>query len=375
MNLQDLPEHLHKVATMYSQYLIPIAYRRRSVSEERLYKVLDQVANPERVLVPLRLQIRKHPYSLDEQILLSIFSYQENVLDQVPKDQMTPRVQRLHKLLQDMEGDTVETPAPSKTPKRSFKETLLTTLSSIESASPIHSKKLVRTPLGMVRIDKESSFLQVISHEALETMVEEDQGIAVQEMLKVPTKGGIEELIQSPLVVFFADRYGSNQIFIDTSITYTDTLTTLNGDRFFLGSVIEDVEGQARTFVRCEDQFISTDGAVGPLPPSVSTRGLLYVYQPLYESIDDYHLKYWVTKDTLCIFPFTDTLTDIFRLYKDIFLTVHVAKCYPTLQRFFKPEPKGEPKAEAGDEGPPLTLRILNLSDFIGITRPVSLKR
>jgi len=367
MNLQDLPEHLRKVTAMYGQYLIPIAHHRKSVSPDKLHKVLDQVINlhiPERVLIPIRIQVHNQPYTLEEQILLSIFSYQENLLTHVSEDRMSPQARKLYKMIEEIsQREPLKSPPSSLTKAtRSFKETLLTILSCIESTTPFHSKKLSRSESGMLRIDKEANLLQIISLEALETRLENDQEITVQEMLKVPTKDGIEELIQGPLILFFADRQGDLS---QARIAYTDTLTTFNGDRFFLGAVIEDVEGSHRTFIRCEDYFISTEGYEGPLPDSVSTRGLLYVYQPLYESIDDYQLKYWSSKDTLYIFPFTDTVTDLLRLYKEIFLTVNVAKCFPTLRRFFKGQ-NGDSTIKKGDQ---LTLWVLNLSTFIRLTR------
>lgn len=375
MNLHDLPERLRKVAAMYGQYLIPIAHHRKSVSPDKLYKVLDQVINfhvPERVLIPIRIQVQNQPYILEEQILLSIFSYQENILTQVPEDQMSPRVHKLHKMLRDMSHQSSSSSPMKRT--SSFKETLLTILSSIESTTSLtntfHGKKLLRSESCILRIDKEANLLQIISHEALETRLENDQEITVQEMLKVPTKDGIEELIQGPLILFFADRQGTQ--LIRTRIAYTDTLTTFNGDRFFLGAVIEDVEGCYRTFIRCEDHFMSTEGYKGPLPSSVSTCGLLYVYQPLYESIDDYQLKYWSSKDTLCVFPFTDTITDLLRLYKKIFLTVNIAKCFPTLRRFFKDQVQEQGQAQI-KKGNRLTLWILNLSNFIRLTQHLNM--
>ena len=368
MNLQDLPEHLRKVTAMYGQYLIPIAHHRKSVSPDKLHKVLDQVTNlhvPERVLIPIRIQVQNQPYTLEEQILLSIFSYQENLLTHVSEDQMSPQVRKLYNMLEEISQREPLESTPSSLTKapRPFKETLLTILSCIESTIPFHSKKLSRSESGMLRIDKEANLLQIISLEALETRLENDQEITVQEMLKISTKDGIEELIQGPLILFFADRQGTQ--LSRARIAYTDTLTTFNGDRFFLGAVIEDVEGSYRTFIRREDYFISTEGYEGPLPDSVSTRGLLYVYQPLYESIDDYQLKYWSSKDTLYIFPFTDTVTDLLRLYKEIFLTVNVAKCFPILRRFFKDQ-DGDPTIKKGNQ---LTLWVLNLSTFIRLTR------
>ena len=355
MNLQDLPKHLRKVAAMYGQYLIPIAHHRRSVSPDKLHKVLDQVINfhvPERVLIPMRIQVQDRPYSLEEQILLSIFSYQEAIIKEDSKGR------KLTKMLQDL--SLQDSSVTSIT--RSFKETLLTVLSCIESTTSVHSKKLLRSESGVLRIDKEANLLQIISHEALKTRLENNQEITVQEMLKVVTKDGIEQLIQGPLILFFADR---GTPFITTRIAYSDTLTTFNGDRFFLGAAIEDVEGSYRTFLRREDYFVSTKGYEGPLPASVSTRGLLYVYQPLYESINDYHLKYWTSKDTLCIFPFMDMVTDLLKLYKEIFLTVNVARCFPTLRTFFK----GSGASEGTHQGAQLTLKVLNLSSFIRLTR------
>lgn len=365
MKLQDLPVHLRKVAAMYGQYLIPIARLRKSVSVDKLYKVLDQVITahvPERVLLPLKIQVQSRLYTLEEQILLCIFSYQENVLEEVPKDQMSPRMLKIYKRLRAMTHRTTE--RPSTKTIEPFTETLLTILSCI--GSTIHAKKLLRSTSGMLRIDKEASILQIISHAALCTRSENNQEITVQEMLKVPTKDGIEELIQGPLVIFFADRYSKGG-FNPAKITYTDTLTTFNGDRFFLGAVLECISepDKYRTFIRHEDYFISTEGYKGPLPDSVSENGLLYVYQPLYESIDDYHLKYWSSKDMLCIFPFTDTITDIVRLYKKIFLTINVAKCYPTLRMFFKDHCSHKNKYG--------TLQILNLSDFISLTQHLNL--
>ncbi len=374
MNLQDLPEHLRKVAVMYGQYLIPIAHQRKSVAPDKLNKVLDQVVNfygPERVLVPMRIQVHNQPYTLEEQILLSIFSYQENMM--APERKMTPREKRLYSILKDIsQREPLETPPTaeaSASPTRPFKEVLLTILSCLESSTDaFHCKKLLRSPSNMLRIDKEANLLQIISPEALETRLENDQEITVQEMLKIPTKNGTEELIQGPLILFFADRQGHalNQ----AKVICSDTLTTFNGDRFFLGSVVEEMEGQYQTFIRCEDYFVSTKGYKGPLPDSVSTRGLLYVYQPLYESIDDYHLKYWSCKNTLCVFPFTDAITDILRLYKEIFLTIHVAKCFPILRRFFKDRDCEDLVIRKDNQ---LTLWVLNLSSFIKLTRHLAI--
>ncbi len=359
MNLQDLPKHLRKVAAMYGQYLIPIAHHRRSVSADKLHKVLDQVVNfhvPERVLIPIRIQVQNRPYSLEEQILLSIFSYQEAIVKEDSKGR------KLTKMLQDLSLQDPSVTSITRLATRSFKETLLTVLSCIESTTSVHSKKLLRSESGVLRIDKEANLLQIISHEALKTRLENNQEITVQEMLKVVTKDGIEQLIQGPLILFFADR---GTPFTTTRIAYSDTLTTFNGDRFFLGAAIEDVEGSYRTFLRREDYFVSTEGYEGPLPASVSTRGLLYIYQPLYESIDDYHLKYWSSRDTLCIFPFTDMITDLLRLYKEIFSIVNVARCFPTLRTFFK----GSGASKGTHQGAQLTLKVLNLSSFIRLTR------
>lgn len=103
----------------------------------------------------------------------------------------------------------------------------------------------------------------------------------------------VERLLTSPIIIFSIDRH------INKTITITQTLTSPNGDRFQLGSIVIYTEGHYKTFYMHDDIWWDFDssrshpvhiGDFDKLPPIISTKGVLYFYFPQYMSIDDYFM-------------------------------------------------------------------------------------
>lgn len=200
------------------------------------------------------------------------------------------------------------------------------------------------------RIDRKSSPVQYVPVNAIVGR----EGVCLQEFIvnrsttDVSGKVITEEIVQCDLLIFAIGRMVAANRLVTTRILPTPSMTTPNGDRFFLGSIVVSADGHYVTYIRdrmtwylyddlCADtinvgQFVEMD----TWSPSPITHGVLYFYFPDYSSVDEHVLSKWTSPTRLDIGVFEDMITDkLLRLHSH-FGTVVVSSALPILKKLEK---------------------------------------
>lgn len=226
------------------------------------------------------------------------------------------------------------------------------------------------------RLDKESSPVQYIS--AIDLSTKEkiwihdmiDNETAIQNMKKIK-----EEIVQSDIVIFACGRVKYDGQFVSTQVMATPSLTTPNGDRFFLGSIVvnfnchyisyvrdkngwfvyDDLYPYERKYIGNYDDMISGKGH-----PNPTTNGVLYMYFPDYSSVDEYLLSSWKTRERngkwceeLYVGVFDDKITNKLLYLAYNFDSISVSENLPVLKQLTK--------VKSGDKH----LNILDITSFL----------
>lgn len=226
------------------------------------------------------------------------------------------------------------------------------------------------------RVDKESSPVQYISAIDLASK----GTIWVHDMIDNETtiihdKKTTEELVQGDLVIFACGRIKYDGKVVSTQVMATPSLTTPNGDRFFLGSVVVNFHGHYISYVRDRDEWFLYDDLsterkhIGNYDdvfsgrngvPDPTKNGVLYMYFPDYSSVDDYMLSSWKAYsrngkgyEELLVGVFEDRLTNKLLYLIDNFDSVSVADNLPVLKKLTK--------EKTGDKH----LTILDITSFL----------
>ena len=216
------------------------------------------------------------------------------------------------------------------------------------------------------RVDKTSSPVQYISAVDLS----KKQNVTVQDLIDLKTnvrdKLAREELVSGDIVVFACGRL-TNDGLVTTRVVASPSLTTPNGDRFFLGSIVVYDNGHYISYIRdIYDWYIYDDlspqvrqrlsyddmmsGKSGPDP---STRGVLYFYFSDYSSDREYTLSKTKTNE-LRLGVFKNKLTPKLSLLSNRFDSVRVTSDLYNLLPLQKTGPV---------DG--LTLIISDVTDFL----------
>lgn len=236
------------------------------------------------------------------------------------------------------------------------------------------------------RVDKESSPVQYISAIDLSTK----EKIWVHDMIDNETtvnqngdtaslrdrKKTKEEIVQGDIVIFACGRVQYDGRFVSTQVMATPTLTTPNGDRFFLGSVVVNFNDHYISYVRDRDDWFLYDDLspkerkyIGSYDdvfsgrggcPNPATNGVLYMYFPDYSSADEHLLSSWKTHDRngrgyeeLLVGVFEDRVTTKLLYLVDHFDSVSVSENLPALRQLTK--------VKSGDK----RLTILDITSFL----------
>lgn len=168
----------------------------------------------------------------------------------------------------------------------------------------------VRGTVTCARVDKESSPIQYIS--AVELEERKNSIIWVQDLIDNETsvhdrKKTREELVQGDLVVFACGRITYTGKFVTTPVIATPSLTTPNGDRFFLGSIVVSASANHyRSYVRDGNKWFLYDDLHHQTlngtfsydemmsgPNSPKTTGVLYMYFPDYSCAEEHTISTW----------------------------------------------------------------------------------
>lgn len=232
------------------------------------------------------------------------------------------------------------------------------------------STKIFKTvgPEGSItcaRIDKESSPVQYISPADMATR----KKIRVHDLIDNKTSvRGREEMVQSDIVIFACGRVADDGSFVKTRVIATPSLTTPNGDRFFLGSIVAQFNGDYISYVRDGNEWFLHDDlkpkCIGGYDdmfsgyPNPSTNGVIYVYFPDYSSSDEYLLTLQKSNDEfkeLIIGVFEDKITNKLLYLTNKFDSVNVSKNLPVLKRLTR-EKTGNGR-----------LRILDIPSFLRV--------
>lgn len=154
-----------------------------------------------------------------------------------------------------------------------------------------------------------------------------------------------EEIVQSDLVIFAVGRKLPDGRFVETKVFPSPSLTTPNGDRFFLGSIVVVDSSHYLAYVRDRanwylyDDFATDTKLVGSFSdithwhPSPMTNGVLYFYFPDYSSIDEHFMSYWANPMRLNVGVFEDESTDKLMNLLPNFKSVLVSDALPSLKR------------------------------------------
>jgi hypothetical protein len=212
------------------------------------------------------------------------------------------------------------------------------------------------------RVDKESSPVQYISANDLSSK----EKIWVHDMIDNETavirdgKRTKEEIVQGDIVIFACGRVHYDGQFVSTRVMATPSLTTPNGDRFFLGSVVVNFNGHYISYVRDRDEWFLYDDlfpnerkCIGSYDdvffgrrdvPNPTTNGVLYMYFPDYSSADEHVLSAWKTYvrngyvyEELLIGVFEDKVTNKLLYLVDNFDSVSVSENLPALRQLLTP--------------------------------------
>ena len=211
-------------------------------------------------------------------------------------------------------------------------------------AKDVTSTKIFKTiNKGIVTcttIDRESSPVQYIPANSLATM----DNVSIRDFLVnsnivgADGKTTTEEIIQSDIVVFAFGRINYDGSFLYTKVHPTPSLTTPNGDRFFLGSIVVVSNSHYISYIRDRNMWYVYDdmgsekyrvvGSFSDLyscTPSPVTNGVLYFYFPDYSCVEEHLLSRWETHDNLHVGVFSDVITDKLINIHSMFNTVKVS--------------------------------------------------
>lgn len=222
-------------------------------------------------------------------------------------------------------------------------------------------KTVNRGVVTSASIDRKSSPVQYVPANVL---VERER-VAVQDFIVNTNVVGdgdrvtTEEIVQSDLVVFAFGRNMSDGVFVSTPVVPSPSLTTPNGDRFFLGSVVVVDNNHYSAYVRdvatwyAYDDFSPAWRPVGPFSamgewsPSPMTNGVLYFYFPDYSSVEEHVVSLWTDPNRLDVGVFEDVVTDKLLNLHSMFGSVSVSPSLPVLSRLEKSG--GDPRMHVCD--------------------------
>ena len=222
-------------------------------------------------------------------------------------------------------------------------------------------KTINRGVVTFASIDRKSSPVQYVPTSVL---IGRDS-VYLQEFLvnnnttDIAGKVTTEEIVQCDLLIFAIGRMMTDGSIVTTRVVPTPSMTTPNGDRFFLGSIVVAADSHYVTYVRdrmmwClyDDSSPTTTNAgqfaeMDTWSPSPTTHGVLYFYFPDYSSIDEHVLSEWSSPARLDIGVFEDAITDKLLRLHSCFETVVVSPVMPTLKKLEKVG--GEPKMYVWD--------------------------
>ena len=211
-------------------------------------------------------------------------------------------------------------------------------------------KTINRGVVTFASIDRNSSPVQYVPANVLVC----SECVSVQDFIvnrnAVDGAGKIttEEIVQGDLVVFAFGRKMPDGTIVKTRVLPTESLTTPNGDRFFLGSIVVCENSHYVAYIRGRmtwylyDDFLPSTREVGPFSemakwsPSPTIHGVLYFYFPDYSSVEEHLLSMWKSPTRLDVGVFEDAVTDKLITLHSYFDTVTVSSTLPVLKKLEK---------------------------------------
>ena len=314
------------------QLTLPFAIAKSTKDFTFLYKLMDKVASP------LPLVYRRHPQFINsgmscaiDSVLTALMCVQcpftdrmratDSRLGQELRD-MTTSSQTLCKLIDNKELESAHCRDPYE-----FLAVLLSRFPTLHTCTKLFQTIVEGHKIMTSVVDRRSIPIQHISAADLQTM---PSNFYISDLLHKGTlnKLGphdlyldkykevltVERLLASPLIIFSIDRH------LKKKINITETLTSPNGDRFQLGSIVVHLQGHYVTYYMHDDQWWLFDNNRRPTPSSlvgnferlpsiISTEGVLYFYFPQHMSVNDYFLFHQTpTKNLMVVGVFEDAI-------------------------------------------------------------------
>lgn len=364
-----------------TQICVPFALKMRTVPQPLLYSVLDHNSSLDIVDPPNEIElanIEGKTCALDS-VLIALFSHYNLPMVQYSKAQI--KIANWINTIENKHSIQSLLPLLKKFPHEE-KFHLLSHKDAIEFliyivngifSDIITSVKIFKTiddgVLTTTRIDRSSSPIQYIHNDIL---LQNGDGVVLRDYLTLPTKINntrttTEELVESDMVIFAVDRVTKNGHFLSIPVTPTLSLTTPNGDRFFLGSVVVATPGHYSCCVRNHHTWTLHDGPneeeINIQSDYIKKFGVIYIYFSHCSSISEHYLSHWNTNEELMIGVFEDEVTNKIKSLSELFRVV-VSDKLPMIKELLRKPAKFEGE-ESGDDEDDYVLKILPVRSYL----------
>lgn len=300
---------------------LPFAIVKNKMDAVVLYNNLDAITEIKMIepVKNIHLTNNKNSCALDS-ILVALFSFTPNIISTILntnyKDVKIVELQRALRNLENVPDITnlrialKSWPHVEKYSTPGIKDAgefliyLLAIFPEINTSVKVF-QTVVENIVTCSRVDKTSSPIQYISINNINQYDTTSSFISSTTQVD-RNQITIERLIQADIVIFYLDRLDSiSNTFNKKKIIIQKSLTTLNGDRFYLGSVVAYSDNHYVTYIRMNDGwYFYDDSKPGKIKirdisdtTFPTTNGVLFFYFPDYSSIDDYYLSTSIGQD------------------------------------------------------------------------------
>lgn len=374
--------------TLMTEVCLPYAISRNAKDPEFLFKTLDEVSSITPLNIPKRIMLRNCGSSCAlDSVLTAIFShdhcrYVKHILKSDKKDKTANLRKALNTLyhtttISDIKKEFKAFPHDEKFYDGGTKDAgeFLTYLFTIfqQELSCVKLFQMTDKDNKFIysRVDRTSLPIMYVTPSVLKDCKE---NVTISEFLSIAEdvndNTSIERIVKSDIVCFIVDRIASNK-----SINVTETLTTINKDRFYLASVVVHANGHYMCYIRRGNAWLCYDDSSSPIEkrigersfnlsfafspkyPNIKTHGVIYVYVSDLSCVDDHYLRMEQSDGSVDIGLFHETENDKASYYSTFFKNVEV--CSPAIKNSINRTLYKPPKKQKG------TLRVHTIKDYL----------